>query len=405
METSRKRIRRDYAPLNVAVSLVCTTPGSPSTQVYNSENQQFEADRSLTPCVLSPVVVAHAKDGSWPEPSANKLLSEMKWFINGKDITTLNDWKDEYSIDNTPGSSRGSIAIKKNILPGTVYSLQFKGVIADTRTGTNIPIFSDEIILSTSDKSEDSYSLSIGDSQIIRYDPFKDKLSLYEYKVAHGLINASSEAEKAAKADVNGYLCHIPLTVFKGTNLLNNGYKVKLFEAVEEVNGLKEVLSSSNHEIVSITPAEIIVDLRLIKKKDFVIRILVGEKQVAQEQFSVNRMYPRFRCSPTNGTGISPNDTERYDVAMVDTDGHIVECPESVLKIVWKTDTESKKGVIHNEGGVTLFQLAKTGIGTTFRDDWLDVYTESEYKDVYSVATDESGNILTDESNNPLIFN
>ena len=402
METSRKRIRRDYAPLNVAVSLACTTPGSLPTQVYNSDNKQYEADRTLTPCVLSPVVVANANDGSWSEPHSNRLLAEMKWFVNGKDITTLPDWANEYVIDSTESSARGSISIKKNVTPGTVYSLRFEGVVADIRTGVNIPIISDEIHLTTSDKAEDSYSLSIRESQIIRYNPFLDKLSLYDYKVAQGLIKANAETKKAA-TDENAYTCHVPLTVYKGQAPLSNGYTVKLYKI--GANGKLTATGDADKEVVAVTAAEILIDLRLIKKADFVIRIFVGEKQVAQEQFSVNRVYPKYRCNPTNGTGIGPNDTERYDVAQVNADGQIIDCPELVLRIVWKTDTESKKGVTHNEGRDTLIKLSDTGIGNTYRDSWLDVYTETDYKGNHNVATDDKGNVYVYENGNTLIFN
>lgn len=403
METSRKRIKRDYAPLNVAVSLACISTGSLPTQVYNAGNNQYEADRELTPCVISPIVVAHAKDGSWRNPHANILLAEMKWYVNGKNISTLSDWNGLYTIDTTESSTRGAISIKRNVPPGTVYSLHFEGVVADTRTGTNMPITSEDIQLSTSDKSEDGYALSIGESQIIRYDPFKDKLFLYEYKVAQGLISASSSAQNAA-TDENAYKCQIPITVYKGIKIISSGFTIKLY-SVSSSGSLTELSTSSNKEILEISSSRITLDLRLITKQDFVVRAFVGSRQIGQEQFSVNRMYPKFRCSPTNGTAIGFNDTERYDVAMVDNEGNIVECPESVLKIVWKSDSEYKKGVYHNEGRDSLFQLIKTGIGSTYQDDWLDVYTEAEYKPAHCIATDENGNIFTDENGNILIFN
>lgn len=402
METTKKRVRRDYAPLNVAISLICTTPGSLPTQVFNSENQQYEADRTLTPCVILPSVVAHAKDGSWINPYANSHLSEMKWYVNGKNIATLSDWGGKYEIDTTPGSTRGAITIKRNVAPGTVYSLKFEGVVADMRTGMNIPIVSEEINLSTSDKSKDGYAISIGESQIIQYNPFKDKLSLYEYKVAHGLIAASSSAKEAA-TDENAYLCDIPLTVYNGIKIMPDGYTVKLYSVSS--SGAVTELTTASHEVEAITGNRITLDLRLIVKADFIVRVFVGGKQIGQEQFSVNRVFPKFNCRPTNGTSIGPNDTERYDVAMVDSDGNKVECPESILKIIWKTDTESKKGIVHNEGGDTLFQLVKTGVGNTYQDDWLDVYTEAEHKEAHRVATDENGNVFTDENGNTLIFN
>ena len=59
----------------------------------------------------------------------------------------------------------------------------------------------------------------------------------------------------------------------------------------------------------------------------------------------------------------------------------------------------------HNEGGITVFDIQKTGIGSDYTDDWIDVATEAVQKPAYCVATDESGNTLTDENGNILIFN
>ena len=36
MRSNKKRIRIDYEPLNVAVSVACLTPASPAMQVYNA---------------------------------------------------------------------------------------------------------------------------------------------------------------------------------------------------------------------------------------------------------------------------------------------------------------------------------------------------------------------------------
>ena len=38
MESVKKRIRKDFQPLTIAVSLKIMTPNSPASQVYNSEN-------------------------------------------------------------------------------------------------------------------------------------------------------------------------------------------------------------------------------------------------------------------------------------------------------------------------------------------------------------------------------
>lgn len=406
MESQRKRIRREYAPLTVMTGLVCTTPLSPVTQVYNSNNGEYEPDRSLTPTVIHPDVVAHAKDGSWKTPQANAQLANMVWKVNGVDITTLNAWQDYFSIE-TQGNNRGDITLTKNLTPGSYVELSFEAQLADDRLGVNIPIKCDPIILSTVDKSEDDYSMSIGDDQIIQYDPFKDKLHLYEYKLAHGLMSGSA-ADREAAIDENSYERTIPITVYKGKDILPpSAYSVRLYQVTGVVSGVAQLseLTASADEIDSISSEAVVVDLRLIAKRDYLIRASAHGEEIAEKQFSVNRIYPKFTVRPTNGTSINPHDTERYDVAMVDCDGNRVSCPESIIKIIWKTDSASLSGVVHGEGDSIVFQLAKTGIGNTYLNDWLDVYCEGEQKEVMSVAIDENNDELTDENGETLIFN
>ena len=198
MRSNKRRIRIDYAPLNVAVSMKCLTPLSPALQVYNAANGEYEPGRSLSPSTFWPMIIANANDGSWRNQYANSILTQMHWYVDGAEISTLPDWQNLYSIDDGPSSYRGAITIKRNVPPTQQFSLHFEGLLADPRLGTTIAIKSDPVVLSTEDASEDAYSLSIGDDQVIQYNPFKDKLHLYNYKVAHGLITAYAAAETAA---------------------------------------------------------------------------------------------------------------------------------------------------------------------------------------------------------------
>lgn len=401
MEISKKRIRIDYAPLNVAVSVVNMTPNSPVVQVFNGFTNQYEPNRSLSPTIILPQVVASAADNSWGDPHSNHALAEMKWFVNGVDISTLTEWDNLYEIY-TAGSWRGAIAIKKNFSPGEQASLHFEGVLADNRLGVNIPIKTEPIVLSCSDKSQNMYSLSIGDDMIIQYNPFKDKLFLYEYKVAHGLISPSTSAQNAAN-DENSYNRSIPVTLFCGDNAMTSGYSIKLFR-VNTATSFTELVAGED-EVVSISPTQVTLDLRLIKKSDYVIRAYAENREVGRVQFSVNRLNPRYTIRMTNGTDINPTDTQRYDEAMVDNDGNIVECPGSLIRIIWMSDTQAKKDVVLNEGDVTQFLLSKTGIGSSYNDSWLELYTMSELKEAHNIATDENNNIYTDEKGNDFIFN
>lgn len=401
MRSNKTRIRKDFAPLTVAVSIKCTTPAVPMTQIFNGGNLEYEPDRELSPTILLPEVVANASDGTWGAPEANHALANMKWFVNGKDIETLTDWSGKYSVDLTESSTRGAISVKRNVSPGEHIELHFEADIVDNRLGVTIPIVTDKVLLSTVENAEDGYSLSIDDSAVIQYDPVKDKLRLYDYKVAHGMIAASASAREEA-TDKCAYRHTIPFELFCGKTKLTSGYTMKFYR-VDSARVLTQ-LTTASAEVEALTATSVTLDLRVIENATYVLKAFVGDKEVAMAQFGVGRIYQAFDISPTNGTAIHPLDTERIDRAMVDCDGNIVECPGNIIKIVWFTDSVTKTAVKHNEGETTIFSLDKTGIGNSYADSAIDVYCEAEYKPAHKVATND-GNILTDKNGNPYIFN
>ena len=406
MRSNKKRIRIDYEPLNVAVSVACLTPASPAMQVYNAAldaGEQYEPDRSLSPSQFKPLVYAQASDGSWEKALVNGSLAQMHWYVNNVEISTLPDWNGLYFIDTSATDSRGAITIYRNIKPGEQKTLHFEAVVVDRRLGTNIGIKTDPIVLSTEDASEDTYQISIGDSQTIRYNPFNDKLLVYNYKVAHGLITASDTAEAAA-TDANAYLRKVPVTVYKGSKAMTSGYALHLYRVSGSV--LTE-LKAGEGEVVAIGADNVTLDLRVVETASYIVKAVVeGSGRVApQIQFSVCRVYPAYDCRPTNGTDINVSDEYRLDTAQVSCNGKVMDCPAAVLAIRWCTDTAAKERTVHNEGETTKFKIADTGIGSTYEDDWLDVYTESEIRPVYAQAVSEDGDVFTDENGDKLIFN
>ncbi|PWB00324.1 hypothetical protein C5O24_13340 [Paramuribaculum intestinale] len=164
-------------------------------------------------------------------------------------------------------------------------------------------------------------------------------------------------------------------------------------------------MTAGEDEVIAIAPTQITLDLRLIHKSDYVIRAYAENREVAMVQFSVNRLNPRYTIRMTNGTDISPFDTMRYDEVMVDYDGNVVDCPGSLIRILWYADTYAKTNVLLNEGDVTQFLLSLTGIGSSYNDSWIELHTMSELKEAHCIATDENNDIFTDENGNDLIFN
>lgn len=400
MEGQKKRIHRDYEPLTASVSLSVESGGSPATQVYDAASGEYDPDRSITPTVIRPIVTAGASDGSWPNADTNKYLADIKWFVNGKNITTITDWEGKYEISNIE-ETKGQIVVKKNFLPSERVGLRFEAVVVDGRFGVNVPVISEELILSTFDKGLDAWSVSIGDSQIIQYNPFKDKLFRREYQLAHGITPTDTEA--VAEADVDSYLRTIPMTVNKGGVPVTEGFGFSLYK-VNSNGALSHVAINVDDEIQATSIGSITIDFRLVEKCDYMIVIDVNGGEVARIQFSVNRVYPAFTCVPANGTSINSGDRYYLEEVMVNSDGKKVVNPESIIKIDWYTDTAGKKKFLHHEGARTVIDLTDTGIGSQWPDDWMDVYTEAQQKPAHCVATDGT-DVWTDENGNDLIFN
>lgn len=391
MEITRQRLRKVYAPLTAAVSMRVLTSGSPLSQVFVGKTGTYEPNRELTATVILPEVTLSTTDGSLENPYGNSMLSSMKWFANGVDISTLAEFTGKYTIL-ANGSTRGALQLSLNVPIEKQYALHFEGIITDNRTGSTIPIKTEQVILSTVDKAESTFSLSSTEDVIIRYCPVKDKLLLYEHKVSHGLIAGSSQELAAAKADESAYLRKIPLVLYDGPNQRSD-YSVKLYKVGSD-KSLTEITSSDVCEVVSIAKDAIVIDLRLVEKKDYLVKAFVDGDNVCNYQFSVNRLYPKYTVRSSNGTAIAPTDTTRYDKAMVDCEGNIVECPGLSIYLLWKTESVTGKVVEHNEGEATLYSLADTGIGDTYENDQLDQYIETEYKPVMKFATNESGQLL-----------
>lgn len=404
MQSNRKRIRKEFAPLTVAVSVRCTTPSSPPSQVYNAALNEYEPDRALTPCVLLPEVVASAADGSWAEPHSNAALAQMRWYANGRDISTLPEWAGKYEIDQT-GGTRGALTVRRNTSPGGPVQLHFEAVLADTRLGVNIPVVTDPVTLSTSEKADDGYSLSADEGELMEYDAAADPLSLREFRLAHGMAEQTGAAQ--ARASREAYLRDLTLTLRHGKDAVApSGWQAVLHRVDSPASQTR--LTPGGTEVAGIRAVSgstvITMDLRLVERAQYVVRALVGGREVAQVEFCVRRVHPPCDMATTNGTAIHPLDTERYDTVMASCNGAVVDCPGRVWRIVWHTETAALGDVAHNEGASTLMQLSRTGIGSTHSDSAMDVWVEHEHKPAHSFAADSAGNTYTDSGGDRLIF-
>ena len=405
MRSKDNFINRVYEPLDVSQRLVCLTDGSPATQVYNTDTGEYEPNREITPTVVYPDIVAWASDNSWTNKQCNSILDEMVWKVNGVDITTIASWKGKYEILQD-GSMRGALKVTRNLTREEKSSLTFSAIIPDYRLQTRLKVNTEELVLSTYNKTEDTYGLSFGNADKILYNPFLDKLALYDYKVAHGLITFSNE-DRQACYDGNQYERSVPLHVYKGVKEINTGYTVKVLKIVN-ANTLVDV-SNGYSEVAKVTTSEVVFDLRAIDSGDYAIRIVVGKNVVAQRQISFGRTYQDYEAEVLNLTAIYNDDKQKKHKALITIDKNVVECPESILEIKWFTQAidvsnNATTEKYWNVGETVVYDIEKTGVGKTISDG-IHVLYDASFKGALQDAADKDGNVYTDADGNTYMFN
>jgi hypothetical protein len=363
-----------------------------------------------------PNVTANAKDGSWVDGNQNALLAQMVWYVDDvssesgkKDITLMPEWDGLYEIDTSDTEARGTIKILRNLAANEQITLHFEAVLADTRLNINHPIISEPITLTTVNKTDDAYSLSIPEDCALSYNPVHDPLLIYEHEVAIGARAYSSTDYAKAAADEKSYYIKIPFLLFKGINQIDSADYDVLLCYTYDVTHTSDDTDSDIPELVSISDGIITLDCRFIEKSDYTILVRAkGDTSgvvLCQGQFTIQREYPAFELRTINGTAIQQDDLKRQDKVIASCCGEIVEYPELYLKMVWKTDSNGATGVTHNEGSETIFEIANTGIGEDYENSWLETYVDYDYKGAHEIVTTSSGEILVDEDNNILIVN
>ncbi len=412
MLTTKMRVRRDYKPLNIAISIVNRNPlGSPMTQVYTEKMNSYEPNHINTPLVLGVNPIMKVKDGKKTTEYGNKDIGEMKWLLNGKDITTLSDWKacssgmiDGDYVITKDGDNRGQIIIYKNFQAGWRGDLSFAGKIYDKRTGLNIELSTDPVSIGCDNSSEDKYKIDLEEDEAIIYNPFIDLRALNDYLEAHG-ITVSDKDKQKAESSKNTYLRTVPIHVYQGATELSKGYSVNVYRVDAAGTATNIDTTADDNEIVELTLKKVTIDLRLTESENYRVDAVMDGKTIGSDQFSVKRKHPVYRLTPLNRGSIPADATFKISEAECSSEGEAIDYPERVLDIHWKTDTANKTGVEHNVGDVARIDLDKTGIGDTNDDDWIDIYMESEQKGAYAIATDSDGAELLDENGKPYIFN
>lgn len=414
MRSSIKHTRLDFEPLNISTSIQCATPASPLVQVSNALLDEYEPDRTITPCVIRPYVEVKDKDLIFPDGNANARLSteSIKWYFNGVDITTIPEFTGKYEIVTTSDEFRGSLKIMRNIPTTEKWNITFEGKFEDWRRGKIETVQSNVLSMYTTDIGEDLYKISVNTPHVV-YKPVLDNLLLYDYLLSNNLI---SQGNRSAYKDEHSFERSVFLIINSGDNTLS----VIPPDLALELRVLGEtgaiVPGSIEHpEVVSISFPNIEFDLRLIEKAEYEIILLRGVKQLAKTSFSIRRENePTYKCDPIKGSDISPHQQMYYNQALVSLKDMTLTYPELYYKIMWFTEARKYDTVLmkwiragevkHNIGQRLEILLSDTGIGVTKNDNYFSVGFDVEPREAYGLATDPLGEIYTDSSGNYLMI-
>lgn len=400
------KANRKFAPLDVSVSVVCASPKSPFMQTMAGDKFFPDRTQSGFECIVYPSINATAKDDSWDSKQSNMSLANMVWKVSTgtewKDISKINSWSGKYSIDTSNTSNRGSLTIKRNLSSNDNQQLQFEADLYDYRTNSILHITADPITLYTADKGAYTYSMGIREDTDISYNPFLDKLALYEYKVANNIISASTEARNAC-FDGNQYECHIPIDVYKSKDRITSGFSIELYRGTTKMSASS---AASPNEIISISTSEIVLDLRLVEKNNYTIKAVINGKAVAQFQFSASRFYPSFNqpkfmvCNDIEWGNIY-----RSNKAILEYNGRVVEYPNRIVELQWHTEASNGSIITKKswqEGNSCTFSIEESGLGDV-ESDYLEEQIEYRRRPANDYLIDEGGNYLLDEDDNALI--
>lgn len=418
--TAKRRMRRDFAPLELFADIVTAGAGSGVTQVYDGATGEHEPDRSITPLVLVPYVLAEAPDGSFSGGDVREQLRNGRWYVNGTAIESATGWSGGFTVSQEAGT-KWQLTVRRNFTPGERADLTFRAELADTRTGVLVPVTCGPVTLTCTERASDMWALMTGGDTIMIYDPLRDNLLRHDYLVAEGQEAESTPVREALEKEQTSYVRRVPVELWRGGEKW--AHQWALVAAKIGPSGELTRVRAGDGDLVSCDDSTgLVMDLRLTEKTDLVLMacvaaadagtagtdvpVSVGEelKCVARVQVSAERVDAAFSAEIQNTADIAAGDTRRAQRAVVSAGGGTVEHAEAVLDMTWKTDTKAKAGTVVGYGRLADFALAETGLTEAY-DDYMDVYLDMDDRGAMTEAVDEDGSVLTDEDGNVLIFN
>ena len=332
MRSSIKHTRLDFEPLIISCSIACDTPASPLVQVSNALLNEYEPDRSITPCVIRPYVMVKDKDKVFPDGNANGRLSieSIKWFLNGVNIADIPEFAGKYSILTANNELRGSLRLTRNIPVTEKYNITFEAKFEDWRRGKIETVQSNELSMYSTDLGEDLFRINV-DTPITVYRPVLDNLFLYEWMVANNHIEAGN---RAAYKDSHSFERSITLLINSGGSTLGVLPASMSIELREKGSATKITVGETNPEVKAIGYPNIEFDLRLIEKAEYEVSLIRNSKELSKASFSIRREdYPIHECIPMLGSDISPHQVMYYNKAIINLKNMTLTYPEIFYRI------------------------------------------------------------------------
>lgn len=426
------RIHRDFQPLNITagIRVLSSSSASPLTQSFDAMTGEYLPDRTLTPTYILPDISMVANDGSMNDASGNPVpytnadlitsSDMMHWYVDGKPISEVFDAA-EYTIETTGKydsalgvNTRGMLTLKKNIPETESHEIYFDGYILDKRTGHNVHAVTKKYLLNTVAAGTDDYHIVCTDPPVFLYNPFMDKLLLFEWKRSRGL-DTGTDTEDSVK-DGRSFI-HTWNFVLKGgtTTVDGSKYTVKLLDPNDNDN---EIGVDRKKGVVELTTTSLTVDVRMFTSRSFKVAAYRSDKEgtttlVATLTVTARTIKPDFDAKIVCNGGTAATDTHHSNMVKITTnsisgstiDDIELECPDAYFDFVWKAVTASNtEGVEVGTGSEVTYSLASIGIANDSdnADYTEDVY--GDFKEPLAVAEDDEGNALYDSYGNMLVL-
>lgn len=406
MQITRNRIRRDYQPLSVAAEIAVVTAGdSPLTQVYDGLQGTYQPDRELTPLVLMPRVTLTASDGSMPSALTNKDIAKdtMRWLLDGRDITAAADWKDKVAVADPADDTRGRLTIARNVKPGETHALRFECDVADRRTGKNVHVTTDTLVLSTTDKSEDDWTIAVEGARNVSYDPVTDTLAEMEYEMAHGTATYNDAELEEARKSGGSYVRRWDITVRKGRAAAPKSlYSVSYYMHDGKARNPVTAENMAQTPLAEMAQDHVTIDMRLVDNCTLTAEVTTanGEK-VAAVTLGAARAETPVAWDYLNKTEATATEDMRDDMILARSAYGTLKHPERTHNIVWFVEDAAGKSHELNMGARTRYSMKEYGLADTAD---IAEYVATEAKPPHVRATDAAGAVLTDGHGRELVF-